>query len=487
MNETPKRITAAEWETRMAGVSADFRAECAHMKSIVPGGASYLFGPMEYARRGDRLLERLKYDNSLAALRLWAFLFSEKDRLFLAKENGWKIFAVMKDLGQIPVISYAVPESLTFYADELWWAPCFACRPQLLDVATSLGATEDLCFVRAALGAMKTLDYFPKPDLCIAGVGGVCDDFSAVMQLIEWQGNRVHWWEIPSRIEPSKYTKSGKYSKTPFGGVEYETGAVPFLVEQYRGIVAALEEVSGRKITDKMISENLKRFNVIRGKVSELRELVYTADRVPLPGLEMFLAEFLGIHACSEPDEVIPVLDTLLAEVRRRLEKKISPLPGDPVRVYWVSPPTDASIITLLEDLGGCVTGSEYLISHSFFKLRENIPPLEAIAENEMDDPMIGTVAERAKRIVAEARRFRAEGVLITGIFGASHCPFEEGAIADAVRAELDLPVVAFDVPFSPDGLSGQVINRVEGFVEILKERRRGRDNSGLTGECCNI
>ncbi len=471
MTGDARRITSGEWESLMPGVPEEYRSRCTFLKPLVPGGVRYLFSPHEYSCRGDRLLGRLKFDSSLAALRLWAFLFSEKDRLFLAKEKGWKVFAAAKDLGQVPIIAYAAPKALTFYADELWWAPCFSEEPHLLDEAAKLGATEELCYVRAALGAYKTLDYFPRPDLTFAGVGACCDDFSAVMQLVEWQGNPVHWWEIPARFDPSPLLAGLEFGSTPHGS-PYQKPAVDFLESQYRGIVERIERETGRPVSEEDLRASVRGFNRLRGLVREIRSLAYGSRRPPLPGLETLLAEFVALHYCSDPWESFEVLEDLLDTVRRRAERGESPLEGDPVRVFWVTPPTDTAIVTLLEDLGGCVAGSEYLISHAFLPLDESKPPLRAIAENYMDDPMIGASEFRAKRIVEEARRFGAEGVMITGIFGASHCPYEERVISEAVRKELGLPVLSFDVPYSPGRLSEQVVNRVQGFVEMMKSRR---------------
>jgi len=466
-----KKITVMEWEERMPDVPEAYRAKCTFLRTLVPGGVRYLFSPYEYSCRGDTLLRRLKFDSSLAALRLWAFIFSEKERLFLAKEKGWKIFAAMKDLGPVPVLGYAVPEALTFYADELWWAPCFAEEPHLLDEAAKLGAGEELCFVRAALGAMKTLDYFPAPDLCIAGVGACCDDFSAVMQLIEAEGYRTHWWEMAARIEPSQLLLTEKFKRTP-GGSPYQASAHEFVTGQLKGVVRSLEEVSGKIITETMLEESRAKFNIIRGKISELRDLVYGAKQPPLPGLEMLLAEFIAPHACSEPDEAVHVLDDLLATARNRLEKGQSPLSPDPLRIFWVTPPTDAALIELLEDLGGCIAGTEYMISHAFFPLATDKPVIEAVAENCMDDPMTGSASFRARRIVEGAKKYGAEGIIISGIFGASHCAFDESAVMKAVSKELQIPVLSFDVPYSPGRLNEQVVNRMQGFMELLRQRR---------------
>jgi hypothetical protein len=469
----PARITAGEWDALMKEIPAGFEEKCRFLRQVVPGGVSYLHSPRHYSCRGDRLLERLKFDSSLEALRLWAFLFSEKDRLFTAKERGWKIVAAMKDLGQVPILTYAYPETLTFYADELWWAPCFAEETRLLDEAARLGAGEELCFVRAALGAMVTLDYFPPPDLCIAGVGACCDDFSAVMQLIEGLGYPVLWWEMPARPDPSDTEGAVEYNRTPYGGSLYRAEALPFLEEQLHSVIAGMDELTGVAATPAMLGESLNLFNGIRRRISELRDLVYSGRPPPLPGLEMFLAEFIAIHTCAEPEESIYVLDGLIELVRGRLERGESPLENpDPVRVFWVTPPTDASLITLLEDLGGCIAGTEYLISHAFLPLSTGGDPVRAVAENCLDDCMTGTPAFRARRVVEGARRYGAEGVIISGIFGASHCPWDEGAIRRIVREELGIPVISFDVPYSPGRQNEQVVNRIEGFVELLRALR---------------
>lgn len=473
MKDPVKRLTVQQWETRAREIPEGFRDNCRFLRDMVPGGVPYLFTPYEYSCRGDLLLRRLKFDSSPEALRLWAFLFSEKDRLFLAKENGYRTISLMKDLGQSAILTYAFPKQLSFYADELWWAPCFSEETYLLDEASSLGATSELCYVRAALGAMVTGDYFPEPDLCIAGVGGCCDDFSAVMQLIEGLGKEVYWWEMVSRREPSPLATTEEFDRTPFGGVEYQKSAIPFLRRQFQGIINRMEELTGVTCTEDMLRGSLARFNRLRGLVSHLRDLVYTADRPPLPGLEMYLAEFVAIHTCSEPEECFSVIEGLIQTAERRLESGESPLKEkEPCRVYWMYPSTDASLVTLLEDLGGCIAGTDYFINHAFLQLRTDTDPLTAIAENCMDDRLSGSPSERVRRVIEDVRKYRAEGILMSGIFGASHCPWDVSALRDLVKEELDIPVLTFDVPYSPGRYSEQVVSRMQGFLELIRSRR---------------
>jgi len=474
MNDPVARLTVAQWEDRARAIPEEFRNECRFLRNVVPGGVPYLFTPYEYSCRGDLLLRRLRFDSSLAGLRLWAFLFSEKDRLFLAKEKGLKIVSLMKDLGQSAVLSYAFPNQFSFYADELWWAPCFAEETYLLDEAAKLGATEELCYVRAALGAMVTGDYFPEPDLCIAGVGACCDDFSAVMQLIEGRGHDVHWWEMVSRRTAPSFPTTEEYASTPFGGVQYQKSAVPFLKNQFTGIINRMETLTGINCTDEMLGASVALFNRLRGMVSELRDLVYGADRPPLPGLEMYLAEFIAIHTCSEPEECFNVMRDLLDTVKKRLQHDESPFEDrSPCRIYWMYPSTDASLITLLEDMGGCIAGTDYFINHAFLPLRDDTDPLTALAENCMDDRLLCSPTERVRRIIEDVRKYRAEGILMSGIFGASHCPWDVSALKDLIREELNIPVLTFDVPYSPGRYSEQVVTRMQGFMELIRSGRK--------------
>ena len=473
MKDPVQRVSAEQWEERFPGIPDDFRNSCRYLKDVVPGGVPYLFSPQEYACRGDRLLNRLGFDSSMEALRLWAFLFSESERLFLAGEKGLKIVSLMKDLGQAAVLTYAFPGQLSFYADEFWWTPCFTEDTGLLDVASDLGATDELCYVRAALGAMVTGEHFPRPDLCIAGVGACCDDFSAVMQLIQAQGFNVHWWEMVSRRTSPSFPTGEKFALTPFGGVQYQRSALPFLKSQLRGIAEAMEDLTGVECSESMLKSSTAMFNRLRGMISELREMVYTARRPPLPGLEMYLAEFIAIHTCSEPVECFNVIQGLLDVARRRIAADESPFKNEnPCRVYWMYPSTDVSLIPLLEDLGGCITGTDYFINHAFLPLREDTDPISAIAENCMDDRLLGSPTERVRRIVEDVKRYRAEGVIMSGIFGASHCPWDTSALKDMIHEETGIPVLAFDVPYSPGRYSEQVTARMQSLIEVIIESR---------------
>jgi len=465
-------LTCQQADAVINALDSQYRRQCLSPQSLSQP-LDYLQPLSLYANAGDHLLSRLRFDPDPAALRLWTFVFSETKRLFAARKAGMKIFAAMKDLGTIPVMTYALPHTVTFYADEFWWSPCLMQDTRLLDVAEELGCHDQCCYVRAALGAYELHSHFPEPDLSIAAVGSCCDDFSAIMQLIAARGHRTVFWDLPLRKDPAAHIRHQEFSRNFAGQSWYQHSALDFLLQQFRHVKLSVEQVAGRSITDEMLATSIAFANRVRALVREIRDLAYGTVPTPLTGLESMLCEFLAIHYCSDPLQCLAVLENVLDMVRHRVRLGQGVLSSQAYRTVWAMPCTDPSILQLWEQLGGCVAGTEYLISHSRYQIRSDVPPLQALAEAALNDPCIGSTAFRAQRVVEQVRKYHAEAVIIPGIFGASHCSYEIREIAAAVQSQCGLPVLAFEVPFSAHAVSAQVAARLEAFAELLEDRRR--------------
>jgi len=428
-------------------------------------------GPLSrHLEDGDQRLLKLRYDNSPAALRLWNFLLTEKDRLHNARAAGKKILGTMKDLGTVPVMAYSFENIVAFYPDGAWWIPCvMELGAGLLEIADSLGIDESFCPVRAMLGAFDTGAHFPIPDLLICSVGATCDDFSAIAQRLNGLGHLVFWWEIPHRRSPEP-------DETPInlpGGFKAPKCQVEFVKSQLERIKTVLEELTGEKLEEQKLSAGIKKANQVRGLLAELRQLVFTAELCPLPALEMLIAEMLAIHFCSDRQETINVLKELLDEVTSRVRAGRGILDADAVRIFWINPVVDLQIMNLLEDCGGRICGTEYLFTHALDEISEDLPPLEALAQMALADPMAGSSIDRAQRICSDIRRFGAEAVLISRIPGASHCALEGRIISEIVQENIDIPVLEIEVPPVTDSMRPTVRTRLEALVETIKVRRR--------------
>jgi benzoyl-CoA reductase/2-hydroxyglutaryl-CoA dehydratase subunit BcrC/BadD/HgdB len=448
----PARVTFGKWLELFERVP-DALIERYHYFGSGEAWAKYLFPPQTFAIYGMRHLRRLKYDNSLAALRMWGFVQNETERLFRARQTGRRVVATMGDLGAVPVIVNAFPDCIAFYPDCIWWTP-FAMESRVLfDAAAELGVGDATCFSRAALGAFAKHSYFPDPELVIASTGASCDDYSGVEQLAERFAREMLWVEMPMRC-----------------GMGQMGPMRQMLVREYERVVEAMARLTGHELTEDELRAGIRRTNAVRKMVSRLRELAYGGG--VLPALEMMVVEFGNLHYYSDITEWTAVLEHLLATAEERAAKGERVLNEDALRVVWVTPPADPLLLTYIEDAGARVVGTEYVINQALEVIDESKPGLEAIAESFMAASLIGTSWARAQSAIDQVREYGAEGVIISGIFGGSHCAMEGRLIADYVKAELDLPVLEFDVAPPSNEISRQLQTRIDAFLEVLRSRR---------------
>jgi benzoyl-CoA reductase/2-hydroxyglutaryl-CoA dehydratase subunit BcrC/BadD/HgdB len=324
----------------------------------------------------------------------------------------------------------------------------------LLRIAEAAGFGEEVCPVRAALGAFLNRAHFPIPDLLVAAVGACCDDMSCLMQRLADLDVPLLWWEIPYR--------RGK------AGPE----TVDFVAGQLDRVRRAVGDLVGRAVTDDMLSDTIVRANRIRALLRRIRDLAYGVTPAPFPALESQIAEMLAIHFCSDIEECGRVLVHVASTLEARAAAGEGVLASDACRVVWVNPVADLRVMNQFEDLGGALAGTEYLFRHALVPIPEDRPPLVALAETALQDPMTGPAEERAALVVEEAVRYKAEGVIVSAIPGASHSATEGLVIRRRVARDLDIPVCEITVPPLADASIGQIATRFEGFFEVIRGRR---------------
>jgi benzoyl-CoA reductase/2-hydroxyglutaryl-CoA dehydratase subunit BcrC/BadD/HgdB len=210
--------------------------------------------------------------------------------------------------------------------------------------------------------------------------------------------------------------------------------------------------------------------------VKRIKDMVYSAPAPIFPALEMMVLEFGNLHFYSDIDEWSAILAHLEETIAIRLKDHAFLGREDALRVVWVTPPADPLLLTYAEDQGLRVVGTEYVINQSLHEIDEEGEPIPALAEALLNASLIGSSRARAENAIRQAREFHAEGVIISGILGGSHCATETSLISEYIQAELDLPVLAFDVPPPTTGISSQIQTRMEAFIEVLRSRRQGKD-----------
>ena len=460
MSGALRQLTLAEWDQRYAELT------------LAGMGEPTYGGPLRrhVERENDFRLRQLRFDPSLAALRLWNFLLTEKERLRAARAQGDKLVGAMKDLGTVPVLAYALPGMRAFYPDGAWWTPCLMeYSDRLLQRAETLGVDASFCPVRAMLGAFENEEHFPLPDLLVCSSGAVCDDFSAIAQRLERRGHSVLWWEMPRRRAPEPPEPACVLP----GGLSAPQAQVDCVREELKRVANALGALAGCELDAARLQAGIEAANRVRRQLRELREAVCLAPGAPLPALEMLLAEMLAIHFCSDREESLAVLASLTAEARQRAQAGRFIMGEEAVRVFWVNPVADLRAMNFLEACGGRLCGSDFMFTHALDPIPEDLPGFDALARAALADPMAGAALDRARRIVTECRVNRAEAVAVARIPGASHCPWEARVIREHVGAQTGLPVVELEVPPVCDPLIPTLRTRLEAAMEIARARRR--------------
>ena len=459
MNRPPRKITLEDWDDL-------------HTRLLDSGLRGPFYGgrlSRHVVRGGNLRLKHLRFDNSSASLRLWNFLLTENERLSQARARGDLLVGTMKDLGTVPVMAYSLPGVRAFYPDGAWWTPCLMeCGDRLLEQAARLGIDDSFCPVRAMLPAFLNGEHFPRPDLLICSTGAVCDDFSSIAQRLERMGFPVFWWEMPRRRAPDP-AEAG--CPLP-GGLEAARIQVEYARGELERVGAALGKLAAKRLDDRLLAEGIRQANRVRALLSDLRHLAYGSEAAPLPALEMLVAEMLAIHFCSDREETLAVLQDLLGEARERVSRREFIIGPDAVRVFWVNPVADLRAMNLLEQCGGRICGSDFMFGHALESIPEDLPPLEALARIALSDPMVGSAADRARRIVAECRTFRAEAVVVSRIPGASHCAWEGALIQEFVRRDLGVPAIEIEIPPVSDPMLPTLQSRLEALVETARARR---------------
>ncbi len=448
----PARITFEEWDDLFQQIPDELIEKFHYFPPSQDGWSKYLFPPQVFAIYGSRHLRRLKFDNSLAALRLWGFVNNESERLFRARQIGRKVIAVMGDLGPLAVLVNAFPNCVPFYPDCWWWTPFAMESKVLLEAAARLGIGEATCYSRAALGAFAKHSYFPDPDLVIAATGASCDDYSGVESLVARLTGNCLWVETPLR-QPDNIDSLSH-----------------MLTAEYRRVISALEELTGIRLTDAVLAQSIAQANAVRTMTTRLRQLAYQ-DAV-LPALEMMVIEFGCLHYYSDITEWTTILRHLLAtaEYRRQTCQPVVSL--DALRLAWLTPPADPILLSYTEDQGARIVATEYVINQALTLIDASRPPLDALARSHIDGSLNGTSQERAEMLIRQAQANRAEGLIISGILGGSHCAMESRLIGGLVRKQLQIPVLEFDVAPPNREIDRQTKTRIDAFLELLWSRR---------------
>jgi len=237
------------------------------------------------------------------------------------------------------------------------------------------------------------------------------------------------------------------------------------LVGELRDFLAALEQTTGKKVTDADLDRAIEVYNTNRRLMREVYEF-RKAEEPPITGAEAM--EMVVAGQLMDPEEHNRLLERLLAELpHRSLDRKAG------LRLMMVgSEMDDIVFVRMMEELGCTVVIDEHCTGSRYFW--DDVIPQEdrlaAIAERYIKRwPCPAVSADfdsRIERIIRHAKDWNVQGALV---YQQKFCDPHEFDIPSVMNAfkDNDIPtlVLEFDVtiPF------GQFRTRIEAFLEMAE------------------
>ena len=279
---------------------------------------------------------------------------------------------------------------------------------------------------------------------------------AGVISEVGFLGSEIHYFELPHRND----------FKTDGNAL---TG---FLANQYRNLCEKLEISLGQKFSTERFAKTVEKVNRLRRLIKEIKTICAESELNPMGASEMLNIEFSALSYYGDLDECILLMEDIRTEMSTRRRNRTGYSRQD-LRIVWVTPTADLLLLNYAEELGGRIVGTEYLINQTTPMFRTGCDPFISLAEAQTQSSLMGSSEYRVKLVLDQVQSCRADGVIISGIFGSSHCPYETAPIIDELRSR-EIPVLAFDVVApGKKRLQSQILNRMSAFMESLQMRRR--------------
>ncbi|MBI2918167.1 MAG: 2-hydroxyacyl-CoA dehydratase [Chloroflexi bacterium] len=190
--------------------------------------------------------------------------------------------------------------------------------------------------------------------------------------------------------------------------------AEDYLVGEYRRFQSAMEELSGRRVTEDGLRQSIAAYNRVRALVRVLNGLRARSPEL-VSALECYLLARLG--ATLPPEGSAPVLESALVAAQGRQAR-----PKDRVRVvvqgsFCEVPPVE--LISALEEAGCYILDDDLLLGWRCYEadLPTEGDPLRSLARAYLNSVRFSSVRHgldqpRATDLVAQAKQLRADAVI---------------------------------------------------------------------------
>jgi benzoyl-CoA reductase/2-hydroxyglutaryl-CoA dehydratase subunit BcrC/BadD/HgdB len=337
---------------------------------------------------------------------------------------------------------------------------------QVMPQAHALGYSQDICsYLTSDIGA------FRAGETALAGYGLATVPRADVLVFNTNQCRDVRDW----------FEYYGRHWGAPVVGVrsprhvdEIRESDVDAVAVQLEALVPALEGVAGRRLDATALAEVVR---VSRRCSDQWGACLEAAAHRPAP-LTFFdgtvhMAPAVVLRGAAEACDYY---ETLLAELHHRAETGQPGVPGEAFRIYWDGMPIWGrlrALSGLFERFRAAVVASTYCNSWVFSAL-DPADPIRSMARAALELFIVRSEEPKERYLARMAEFYRVDGLIF---HDCRTCPSNSNTrygMPQRLSERLGLPILVLDGDvndlrcFSDE----QVRTNVEGFVELLADRR---------------
>lgn len=304
-------------------------------------------------------------------------------------------------------------------------------------------------FHRCSFGAM-TKGMWPKPT-AILGVSNVCDGQVKLLNIFGDQYDiKPMILEVPSRTDEKD---------------------IDYLEKQLRGLIAPLEEMGGQKLSQEKFAETIGISNRLRNNLVRINEL-RSHSPTPYHGARALNALYTLISHIWGLPGVPEIIENLAREIEK--DERNGRVDGEKYRLLLLGslPAYKTDFFNWLErDMEANIVMSE--LTDVTWDIIEGGDPFRDLAKNIIFQPMSGLNEKRVEWTLKMVRDYSIDGAIHISHWGCRQTSGGVGVLREGLE-KLGVPLLNLDIDvIEPRSYSaGQIYTRIQGFIEMLEQRK---------------
>lgn len=247
--------------------------------------------------------------------------------------------------------------------------------------------------------------------------------------------------------------------------------AIDYFTGELKELKKNLEELSGKKITDRRLRESIRFYNLIRSRMRRLYEHTRT-NPSPISWREVFKISHAGflLDRAQFLQEITKTAATL--KTAKGIGEKSDSKPR--LAIYGsVMSLEDTKVLDLVENAGGKIVGDALCTGAKFWRKDVALdgPLMDGLVERYLHNIPCAYMTDTAMRlnyVVARTRESHAQGLIYYSLKSCDTFRSEVRIFEEAVEKELGIPTLLIETEYSPADI-GTTRTKVEAFLEILR------------------